>query len=458
MQNYEGMATIAARNNAIVIRGTNRVHFEDEVLSWHDINGQNAGDLLPAILITNRNPHHFKYSTRPEDANPVEKNLRLILIPLNKFCRNATEVVQLIEKIFNDIIQHKALKDFRIANEVVKDNRRALADLITLTPANGNEIAVENVIDYLKTGRGSLLRVEKTVLPIHFEDRSGSEFERLVFAYVSRLKKWNKIEWLGQTGDDDGRDIWGEDDQKTYCYQCANYRSLVLKKVTDDIDKLVNAHAIPDCFIVVCGGRVSVNMRKAISSYAAQFGIQETHIWSGVELEEKLRKDAPELLKRFVDGVIFPELKDINGNNVSDNEIIDRIIQCFDRPAFTTPFHREVNIPDFEKAITDTIEVLNTGIHRLRDGTVIRTIPSRHQIEDSTIKGALTAIYKLVVKLRDTLVDLKRENEIKACECEQPDCPVYFFTDNACKQMDGIRHSIFDCFHSIKPGFELYIR
>ncbi|WP_221452745.1 hypothetical protein [Mucilaginibacter sp. FT3.2] len=307
-QNYERMVTIAARNNAVVIRGTNRVHFEDEVLSWHNINGQDAQDLLPAILLTNRNPHHFKYSTRPEDANPVEKDLRLILIPLKKFCRNAEEVVQLIEKLFDDIIQQKALKDFRVAEEVVKDNRRAMADLITLAPSKGTEIAVENIVDYLITGRGTSLLVEKTVLPIHFEDRSGAEFERLVFAYVSRLKSWESIEWLGQTGDDDGRDIWGVNEGKSYCYQCANYRSLVLKKITDDIDKLVKINAIPECFTVVCGGRVSVNARAAITSYAAQFGIKETHIWSGVELEEKLRKDTPGLLKRFVEGEAFPEL------------------------------------------------------------------------------------------------------------------------------------------------------
>ena len=43
--------------------------------------------------------------------------------------------------------------------------------------------------------------------------------------------------------------------------------------------------------------------------------------------------------------------------------------ECFDRPAFDTPFRDESNVPDFKKAITDTIEALNTGIHRLRDGT-----------------------------------------------------------------------------------------
>ena len=62
MNNYEKMAQLAAENDAVVIRGTHRVHFEDEVLSWHHINGENAEDLLPAILITNRHPYLFKES------------------------------------------------------------------------------------------------------------------------------------------------------------------------------------------------------------------------------------------------------------------------------------------------------------------------------------------------------------------------------------------------------------
>ena len=57
MDNYEKMASLAADNNAVVIRGTHRVHFEDEVFSWHHINGEDAEKLLPAILITNRHPH-----------------------------------------------------------------------------------------------------------------------------------------------------------------------------------------------------------------------------------------------------------------------------------------------------------------------------------------------------------------------------------------------------------------
>src|SRR5579872_26906 len=208
MQNFAKMAKLAVENRAVVIRGTNSVHFEDEVLSYHNINGEDAEDLLPAILITNRNPHKFKHIYQPGEADPVENDLRLILIPLKKFCNTTTEVIQLVERLFTDIKQQKALKDFRIGKEITKDSRRAKADSIILEPdQGGKEIPIENVISYLKSGKRNSLKIEKIVLPIHFEDRSGNEFERLAFAFINKYKTWDSIEWLGQSGDDDGRDI-----------------------------------------------------------------------------------------------------------------------------------------------------------------------------------------------------------------------------------------------------------
>jgi hypothetical protein len=453
MDNYAKMASLAAGNQAVVIRGTNRVHFEDEVLSWHDINGEDAQELLPAILITNRNPHRFKPIFNSGDADPAEKDLRLILIPLRKFCRNATDVVQLIERLFTDIKQRKAIQDFRIAKTVRKDGVFAMADMITLEPdQSGGQIPVDSIKNYLSSGMANRLTIEKTVFPIHFEDRSGTEFERLAFAFVNKYKTWDTLEWLGQSGDDDGRDIWGSVDSKTFCYQCANYRSLVTKKVTDDIDKLLKEKSIPDCFIVICGGRVSVNSRKMIKAYALQYGIQETEIWSGVEFEEKLRDLAPDLIKRFVHGEDFPEL-----TTHFDKSAIALLADCFDRPAFTTPFHREVNIPDFEKAIVDTIEVLNTGMHRLRDGTLIKKIPSRHEISNAIIKRQVADVYQLVVKLRDTFVDLKRKKEIEPCGCGDQNCPTYLLSDYACQQMDQIRQDIFKQFRQIKPDFDVVL-
>jgi len=293
--------------------------------------------------------------------------------------------------------------------------------------------------------------VGKTVHPLNFVHLGWDQFEWLVYAYVFQLRSWERIEWLGQSGGDGGKDIWGEYQDKSYCYQCVNYRALEFKKVKEDIDKLVKTKTIPDFFIVVCGGRVSANMRMMMSSYAAQFGIAETEIWSAPEFEEKLRSDMPDLVKRFFEGQAFPEVpKD-------DQEMVKLLAECFDRPAFTTPFHRDVNILHFEKAITDTIEVLNTGVHRLRDGTIIRNVPTRHQIKDDILRSKIAGIYKSVVGLRDAFIDLKSKKEIEPCGCGERDCPVYILSDNACEKMDRIRSDIFIQFKSAKPDFNLQL-
>jgi hypothetical protein len=305
--------------------------------------------------------------------------------------------------------------------------------------------------------------MEKTVLPIHFEDRSGTEFERLAFAYLTRLKDWDIINWLGQTGSDGGRDIWAEINEETFCYQCANYRTLTEKKAIEDIEKLAKKQNIPNNYIVICGGNITNRVRDKISEVAKTKGIKKSGAWTGREFEEKLRKDTPELIKRYVEGETFPDFpndltKYAKSFSISnDADIVELIAQCFDRAAFTTRFRRESSMPDFEKALKDTIEVLNTGVHRLRDGTIIRTIPSRHQLSDNALKNKLSQITTLVVYLRDEFVRFKRSGDIEACGCNQVDCPVYMLTDKASEQMDVIREDIFKLFKDVKPDFNLQL-
>jgi hypothetical protein len=445
IKNFDRMAEMAEKSNAVVIHSGNRVHFADQVLSWHNVNGEDAEEMLPAILITNRNPHHFRQTYAEMGNWEIENDLKLVLIPLNKFCRNTTEVAALIERLFNDIKAGKELSDFRIGKKISK-GRNAKADALVLEPAQkGTNITLPEIIDFIKgIAGGSKPRsvLAKTVHPVHFEDFSGQQFERLVYAFIQRQKQWVSLSWLGQTGNDDGRDIWGVIDGKSFCYQCANYRKLTLKKGKDDIDKLMQGNRKPDHLIIVCGGVITPATRDQIMIYAASNGIPHTEIWSGGEFEEKLRHHSTDLLQRFVEGHDFP----VNtGTPVQqqDSDIIQDLFECFDRPAFTTRFHSEVNIPGFEKAITDTIEVLNTGVHRLRDGTIIRRISSRHKVFDKALKTLLSELSEQVTRLRDTFVRLKKEKQIYHCECAMDDCPTWFFTDKAAKQMDLLRKDIF---------------
>ena len=71
------------------------------------------------------------------------------------------------------------------------------------------------------------LNFTSTVHPFHFKDLSGHDFERMVFATLLRMRPWRRLNWHGQTGGDEGRDIIGvcEDElgnETTVVIACAN--------------------------------------------------------------------------------------------------------------------------------------------------------------------------------------------------------------------------------------------
>lgn len=150
MANYGKMASIAAENKAVVIRGTDRVHFEDEVLSWHHINGDDAEDLLPAILITNRHPYEFR-ERGGHSNNEIEDDQKLVLIPLKKVCKSTTDVVTLVGKIFADIKAQKDLQDFKIFKEMKRGVGKAIVDALILEPnISGLGFNFNKLIDYFR--------------------------------------------------------------------------------------------------------------------------------------------------------------------------------------------------------------------------------------------------------------------------------------------------------------------
>lgn len=363
--------------------------------------------------------HHYRYCQLEiiQRKDEFLKHLRYVILPVLKKIRNSEVHVELFEKWLD-------------SKSVQNNNHFESTDVHIPKP-------------------GAL---SKTVHRIHFDDLSWSDFERLIFAYVKRLREWTKIDWLGQSGQDEGRDIWGRSHGKSYCYLCANYKALTLKKAKDDINKLIKADLVPDCLVVVCGGKVSAKTNENITSYATTIGIRDVEIWSGSDIEENLRLQAPDLVRRFFEGNNFPELE---SDSWDDARLVEELSNCFNRPAFTTRFHKEVNIPDFGKAITDTIEVLNTGLHRLRDGTLIKQIPSRHKLQDRHLRGRMTAVYELVVKLRDSFNELCKKKEIQSCGCGLPDCDVYFLSESACQIMDNIRLEIFSALRQVNPNLTL---
>lgn len=299
---------------------------------------------------------------------------------------------------------------------------------------------------------------------IHFEDYGGQEFERLAFAHVLSVEEWDSIAWYGQLGSDRGRDIWGQLSNRgphsTVCYQCANHRRLLFKKASEDIDKICSGpNKTPHKFVMILGGMVSADMRTRVADYATSKGISVSEVWSGPEFEERLRKRTPSLIQRFCEGVVFPEsvsdlsLFILDGEKLEGDRLLAAYAACFDRPAFTTPFHQESSLPDFKKAITDTIEALQTGIHRLRDGSIIRRFPAISEVSDPDTKEGLRRIVVDLQKLRAAYDDLCRQGHVRPCDCGQADCPVHMMSSTACHEMDRLRREILGNLRRLYPEF-----
>jgi hypothetical protein len=299
---------------------------------------------------------------------------------------------------------------------------------------------------------------EATVLPVHFEDRSGPEFERLCFAYLLRAFDWKTIDWYGQLGGDGGRDIWAvRKTGESECFQCANHARLKFQKAEEDLAKVVaGPNGIPTRFAVITGGKVSADMRDRVIARAKKLGIPEAEVWSGPEFEERLRRDEPLLVRRFVEGVSFPETVDglramRLDAEVTDDEALALMGECFDRPAFTTEFRSESSIPDFKKAITDTIEALNTGVRRLRDGTEVGRIPRKAQLKDPAKRKVVEEVVGLLVELRARFDEFVASGSIRKC-CGDPKCDLWDFRPRAAFVMDDLRERILREFGRVAPG------
>ncbi len=112
------------------------MHFEDEVLSWHRINGQDAADILPALLITTRHPSTFRESFSMIRTDPKNRDA-LLLVPLRKMCKSAAEVADLIHRVFEDIKAKKRLPEFHAAEHMRRGAGGALVDAVILQPKIG---------------------------------------------------------------------------------------------------------------------------------------------------------------------------------------------------------------------------------------------------------------------------------------------------------------------------------
>jgi len=298
--------------------------------------------------------------------------------------------------------------------------------------------------------------MQKYVQPIHFEDFSGHQFERLCFAHLLRRYPNACFDWYGQLGSDRGRDIvCTEPDGSVRVYQCANVRRLPLKKAQDDLVKIAHGPiALRTRFCLISGGPISAPQKDKITRAAIRVGFGSAEVISGPEFEEHLRIHTPELLRRFVEGVAFPELPaelvafSQAATDVTDQQITEALTLAFDRPAFRTHFHEESSLPRFKEALAETIRTLNTG--HTPEGV---QLPSRHHVRDPATRATLDRLVGLLVGLRSAFDQCLRHGTVRPCGCNVPDCPIFMVKPEAAADLDHRRSEILQVVHTLNDQF-----
>lgn len=302
---------------------------------------------------------------------------------------------------------------------------------------------------------------------IHFEDFDGVDFERLVFAHLLRAG-WSDLAWFGQTGSDLGRDIIGQEPVtggwRRTVVQCVNRASLTKSKTERDMERAAQAPSgIPQAMRFICRSNVSSERRDQVRTTGARLGIAYADVWSGVEFEEHLRRDGEQLLKRFVEGVVFPDdpqdLRRLVDDHpeLSDADMLTALAAVLDRPALRTPFMIETQLPAFEQAIGDTIEAFNTGLWRARDGSEIRRVPSRHHIRSVATRRVLDSVVASLDEVRRAFQRGLASGDIRPCGCSDAGCHMFEISSVAARALDAARLTALSQFASVHPAFQVRV-
>lgn len=121
---------------------------------------------------------------------------------------------------------------------------------------------------------------------------------------------------------------------------------------------------------------------------------------------------------------------------VSDEVIVEELIECFNRPAFTTDFRMECNMEDFENAIKETISYINIG-EISKEKKISYSIKD---IQSSEIKNKFKQIVYGLDRLRYRYLQFKHDGKIQKCGCNDPKCNVLICKDTeVCRCMNELR-------------------
>ncbi|AKH21832.1 hypothetical protein [Sedimenticola thiotaurini] len=130
--NLPKIESLCAKHNSVMVRGLPDSHFYSEVLNWIKINGQGPNTILPALMITTIHPKYFIEAN--ENKPEPEISDALIFLKIREVCKQPSDVINLIEKIFTDISEKKEIQNFTVAKELRASEHGAFVDALILEP------------------------------------------------------------------------------------------------------------------------------------------------------------------------------------------------------------------------------------------------------------------------------------------------------------------------------------
>lgn len=130
--NLPKIESLCAKHHSVMVRGLPDSHFYSEVLNWVKINGQGPNTILPALMITTVHPKYFIEANEKEVESEITDSI--IFIKIREVCKQPSDVIDLIEKIFADIEQKKEIANFTVARELRASEHGAFVDALILEP------------------------------------------------------------------------------------------------------------------------------------------------------------------------------------------------------------------------------------------------------------------------------------------------------------------------------------
>ncbi len=127
---------------------------------------------------------------------------------------------------------------------------------------------------------------------------SPRDFERLTY-WLVRREGYERVEFLGQAGSEQGRDVVAWKGGRRVVFQCKRVRRFVLAGAVDELAKLekLGEGERPDVMVFVVSIAVSADLRAKIRGF--WWGADEDcRFWSGAELDERIKRH-PEVVKQF---------------------------------------------------------------------------------------------------------------------------------------------------------------